>query len=122
MIGERIQELRKMKGLTQQEFADALNVPRSTIAGYEANKREPISATVSLICQKFSVNEEWLRTGEGEMLVSRNRNQILMEYITDCMDKPESFKTRFAESMAKLTDDQWEQVAKIVDTVFEQKK
>lgn len=67
MLNDRIRELRKALDLTQQEFADRLGVKRNTIATYEIGRSTPIDAVVSLICRVFDVNEEWLRTGNGEM-------------------------------------------------------
>ena len=66
---DRIRELRKNLGMTQQEFADKIGVKRNTIANYEVGRNEPIDAVLSLICREFSVNEDWLRTGNGEMFV-----------------------------------------------------
>lgn len=63
----RIKKLRKALGLTQQEFADKIGIVRGNIATYETGKSKPGDAVVSLICREFSVNEEWLRTGNGEM-------------------------------------------------------
>ena len=64
-MNARIKELRKAIGLTQQEFADRLNLNRGAIANYEIGRNEPINAVISLICREFDVNEEWLRTGKG---------------------------------------------------------
>lgn len=61
----RLKMLRKKLGLTQQEFADRLNIKRGAIANYEIGRNEPIDAVISLICREFGVNEVWLRTGEG---------------------------------------------------------
>ena len=66
-MNERMKELRKALGLTQQEFADKIGIVRGNIATYETGKSKPGDAVVSLICREFSVNEEWLRTGTGEM-------------------------------------------------------
>lgn len=68
-MGERIKELRKALGLTQQEFADRLGVVRSNIATYEVGKSNLGGSVISLICREFDVSEEWLRTGQGEMFV-----------------------------------------------------
>ena len=68
-LNERIKEMRKALDLTQQEFADKLGVARNNIAGYETGKRNPSNAVISLICNKFNANEEWLRTGEGKMFI-----------------------------------------------------
>lgn len=63
----RIKALRKDLGLTQEKFAERLNIKRNTLANYEIGRNEPIDAVVSLICREFNVNEDWLRTGQGDM-------------------------------------------------------
>ena len=70
-IGERLKKLRKALDLTQQEFSDKLKVSRSNIATYEVGKNNPADAVINLICREFNVSEEWLRTGEGEMLLPK---------------------------------------------------
>lgn len=79
-MNERIKDLRKKLNLTQQEFADKLNIKRGTIANYEIGRNEPIDAVISLICEKFDVNENWLRTGEGEMFEPMTEQQKLLKY------------------------------------------
>lgn len=66
-MNERMKKLRKALGLTQQEFADKIGIVRGNIATYETGKSKPGDAVVSLICREFNVNDEWLRTGNGEM-------------------------------------------------------
>lgn len=73
---ERIKEIRKYLNLTQQGFADKLGVARNNIAGYETGKRSPSDAVISLICTKFGVNEDWLRTGAGEMFLPDPDNEL----------------------------------------------
>lgn len=68
-MNERLKELRKILGLTQQEMADKIGVKRNTIATYESGKVDPSSRTIADICEKFDVRDEWLRTGEEPMLV-----------------------------------------------------
>lgn len=68
-MNERIKNLRKALGLTQQEFADRLGISRNNIATYETRNSAPGSSVIALICREFNVNEEWLRTGEGEMFI-----------------------------------------------------
>lgn len=66
-MNERIKELRKCLDMTQEQFASKLGIKRGAIANYEIGRNVPVDSVVSLICSKFSVNEVWLRTGEGEM-------------------------------------------------------
>lgn len=76
-IGERVKELRKQINLTQQAFADRLNLKRNTVGSYEVNVVEPSDRTISDICREFNVNETWLRTGEGEMFNQITRSEKL---------------------------------------------
>lgn len=69
-MNERIKELRKALGLTQQDFADKLGIKRGTISNYEIGRNIPIDAVISLICREFNVNETWLRDGSGDMFQS----------------------------------------------------
>ena len=66
-MNERIRKLRRTLDLTQKEFGDRIGVKGNTIATYEGGRNEPIDSVISLICREFNVNEEWLRTGKGEM-------------------------------------------------------
>lgn len=66
---ERIKQLRKALGMTQQKFADAIGVKQNTVAQYEIGRNKPIESVINLICKEYNVNEEWLRTGQGEMFI-----------------------------------------------------
>jgi len=66
-MNERIKKLRKALDLTQQELADKIGVKRNSYANYETGRNTPIDAIIVSICREFNVNEEWLRTGTGEM-------------------------------------------------------
>lgn len=70
-MNERIKKLRKALDLTQQEFADKIGMKRNTVANYETDRNKPSNSVISLICKAFDVNEDWLRTGEGEMFGPR---------------------------------------------------
>lgn len=79
-IGERIKKLRKHLDLTQQKFGERLGIKGNTVAQYELGRNEPIDAVLSLICKEFNVNENWLRTGNGEMFEELTEQQKLMKY------------------------------------------
>ena len=79
-MNERLKKLRKTLDLTQQEFADKLGIKRNTVAQYEIGRNEPIDAVILSICREFNVNEEWLRTGEGEMFEQMTEQQKLLKY------------------------------------------
>ena len=85
-MNERIKELRDTLNLTQQDFADKLGTSRGNIAGYETGRRSPSDAVVSLICNKFNVNEKWLRSGAGEMFKERLPGDEVAAYTAGLLD------------------------------------
>lgn len=85
-MNERLKKLRMHKKLTQQEFADKLGTSRNNIAGYEIGRRSPSDAVVSLICREFNVNEDWLRTGEGEMFIQLPEDDEVAAYVSDLLE------------------------------------
>lgn len=79
-VGERIKKLRKHLDLTQQKFGERLGIKGNTVAQYELGRNEPIDAVLSLMCREFGINENWLRTGDGEMFEELTEQQKLMKY------------------------------------------
>ena len=108
IMNGRIKELRKVLDLTQQEFADRIGMKRNTVANYETNRNEPSNSVVSLICRQFNVNENWLRTGEGDMFIKMDRADVLMQWAGSVLrDEDESFKIRFINMLMNMTEDEW---------------
>lgn len=122
-MNERLKELRKVLGFkNQQSFADALNIKRGTIANYEIGRNEPIDAVITLICNKFHVNETWLRTGEGEMFLQLSRKDKLLLWASDALNSESSeFQERFVNCLDALDVDDWEIIANLAETMANQK-
>lgn len=66
-LKERIKQIRKNAGLTQEAFAQQLGIKRNTVATYETTSKVPMDSIITSICREFNVNENWLRYGHGEM-------------------------------------------------------
>ncbi|SNA88300.1 helix-turn-helix domain-containing protein [Flavobacterium psychrophilum] len=63
---EKILKFRKMKKLTQTEFAKELEVSRSYIAQIEGGIIEPSPAFLGKIIEKFDVNKKYFFTDDNE--------------------------------------------------------
>ena len=77
-MNERLKKLRKSLDMTQQQFADKLGVKRNTVGQWECGINALTDQTIFSICREFHVNEEWLRTGNGEMFVEETPDEEFM--------------------------------------------
>lgn len=119
----RIRELRKELGLTQSEFGSRLGVKGNTVTGYESGTRVPSDAIIFSICREFDVNEDWLRTGSGDMFITKTRSQEIVDFMSELMDDPDdSFKRRFIESVAQLSEEEWKVIEQIIDCLLAEQK
>lgn len=122
-IGERIKEVRKNEKLTQQEFADRLNLKRNTVGSYEVNVVVPSDRTIKDICDKFGIREEWLRNGTGEMLVQDTQSEQVAAFIGDVTrDDDDTFKKRFVEMLADLSPGDWELLERMAEKLTQKKR
>jgi phage repressor protein C with HTH and peptisase S24 domain len=64
-IGNRIKELRKELGLTQEAFGKKIYREKSIISKIENDEVELSSSMRLAICSVFGIREEWILTGEG---------------------------------------------------------
>lgn len=117
---DRIKELRKNKKLTQAEFGKRIGVKGNTITTYENGSRVPSEAVIKSICRVFNVNEEWLRTGQGDPDIQLSRDEALAQFFGEVMQGEDpDFRRRLLSVMSRLTTDEWallEQMAwKLVD-------
>lgn len=68
-INERIRWFRKEHlRISQAEFAQVIGMKQTSVSTFERNGASVSDQIVKSICMAFSVNECWLRTGEGEIL------------------------------------------------------
>ncbi len=91
-MNTRIKQIREYWELTQEEFGKKIGSARNTIANYENGNRNPSNSVIISICREFNVNEDWLRTGNGEMFKeSPLRNEVgyyVEELLEDFKDNP----------------------------------
>ena len=90
-------------------MADIFGVKAGTVTSWETGIREPSDAIIKSICREFDVNEEWLRTGEGEMFIPLTRNQVITDFAADLIREEDGdCKKRLIEALAKLDEKEWE--------------
>lgn len=65
-MNERIRELRLSLHLTLDKFGERIGVKKAAVSRWE-NGDNIAERMILSICREFNVNEEWLRTGKGDM-------------------------------------------------------
>lgn len=66
-INNRIKQVRQYLNMSQFKFAKNLCLSGGYFAGIELETRRANDRIVRLISMTYGVNEEWLKTGKGEM-------------------------------------------------------
>lgn len=120
-IGERIEILRKDLSMSRRVFGERLGVSESVIVNieYDRLKRpDQKESLYKLICKEFNVNEEWLRTGNGEMFIPLTRDQLITDFAADLIMENDTFKKRLVEALAKLDESEWDVLEKLAESLI----
>lgn len=107
-MNERIREARMYLGLSQAELADALNLSRNYISLVENGNRNISDRALKDFCNEFHINENWIRTGEGDMCVSLAREIIIAGISADLYEENEvtDLQLEILKLLPKLTFEQ----------------
>jgi transcriptional regulator with XRE-family HTH domain len=117
-LNTRIQQIRKTAKLTQDEFAEKIGLSKNFVWMIEKGERIPSDRTIKDICRIFGVNEEWLRTGEGDMPIPKSKDEEIAEMLADIQKSDEdSFKHRLVSALAKLDEDGWDKLEELIDMI-----
>lgn len=77
-VGERLLELRKKKGISQEEASNILNVSRQTISKWETGESCPDFDKILPLCELYEITPDELITGkkEVELLEAGDKKKI----------------------------------------------
>lgn len=72
-VNERLRYVRKrLLCLTQAELASDMGLTSNTIGVIETRTRNITEQTLKHFCVRYSINEEWMRTGNGKIFAEQN--------------------------------------------------
>ena len=130
IINTRIKKLRKSLDLTQQKFSERIGSTQNVVANYETGRRNPSNSVINNICKTFNVNEEWLRTGEGEMFIKVSRDKRISDFIDNALSQESSslmiqigkFLKKWLWSLPKIMIQKLQQRVKVIKTLVTWKR
>ena len=80
---EKLQELRKQKGITQEELAQALFVSRTAVSKWESGRGYPNLDSLKAIAKYFSMTVDALLSGEEMLSLAEEDNKEQKRYTCD---------------------------------------
>ena len=125
-INERFRDIRKLCDMSQEQLGNILGLSRSGVSEIESGRRNVTDKhirllTIDSINGKF-INEEWLRTGNGEPFKPLTRAQSITDFAADIIKEDDSFKARLIEALSKLSEDDWKVLEGIAEKLADNKK
>ena len=84
-FNEKLQELRKSRGLTQEELAEALFVSRTAVSKWESGRGYPSIDSLKEISSYFSVTLDELLSAEKILTIAEKENRSNIRNICDLL-------------------------------------
>ena len=84
-FNEKLQELRKSRGLTQEELAEALFVSRTAISKWESGRGYPSIDSLKEISRYFSVSIDVLLSGDQLIMIAEKENKSNLNSVCDLL-------------------------------------
>lgn len=106
-LSQRIRKVIDTIGIKKTVFAEKLNISQAFVSQMCSGTSQPSDRTIADICRTFDVNEDWLRTGEGEMFVQKTRDEQLSTFFGDVLSSEPDFRRRFISVLSRLNEDEW---------------
>ena len=119
--GERVREVRKSLNLTMEAFGNHIGIKKSAISLIESGVNNLTDANIKAICREFKVDYLWLTTGDGEMFVSQDDDD-LMELVDRILSEENEFTKTLFKTFVKLDSKDLEALERILDMYIAQKK
>lgn len=122
-INDRIRELRKALGMTQEEFAKILCIKGSAMSRLENGDYGVTERNIHLLLSwpERNINEKWLRTGEGEMFEELSDDELIAAFVAKVLAKQgDDFKKRALKMLSSLDEDGWRALEIITKRIKEE--
>ena len=120
-VGDRVKTIRKELMLNQTQFAEKIGISQRALSSIERETTILTERNTREICRVFNVNEQWLRTGEGEMFLEPSEDEQLAQFVGEILaGRPDDLRRAFLVAMAQLDENGWDSLASFVRTVYKE--
>lgn len=108
IFSERLRQLRKDRGVNQQELAEAIGITKSAIAMYEQGRREPGFEIQEKLADYFNVDIDFLlgRSDRTTVVIPALNGNPKRRYLMDKIAKADDKKLSKFERLMELIDEE----------------
>ncbi len=121
-MNNRIAQVITALGIKKIEFAKKIGISSPFVSELCSGAKKASDRTITDICREFDVNETWLRTGEGEMFVSKTRTDEISAFVGSILKGEPDFRQKFISVLSRMTKDEWQILEKKVLELAEEIK
>lgn len=114
-MNKRLQELRENNlKMSKKAFGDKVGRSGEMIGMIEKGKRNITDELVKNICREFNVNEEWVRSGTGEMFREMTEQDLIKQKIDNQLKDGDEFTKNVLYQIASLTPEEWKAIEEFI--------
>lgn len=122
-INSRICRLITELSMTKTSFAKALNLSQPFVSQICTGYSQPSERTILDICREFNVNEQWLRSGEGDMFLRLSRNDEIAAYVARVMkDESAYYQQKMLAFLTKLSPEMVQKLIEVAEDILSEQK
>lgn len=116
-MNERIKELRRSLGLTQDEFGGRIGITKSSVSTMESGRSNPSEQTLRSMVREFGASYLWLTTGAGPMFENGEEAAVHVMIDRIMAGENEHVKNLF-KSLSDWSAEDWQQVDRLLDKLL----
>lgn len=122
-VGDRVKTIRKELMLNQTQFAEKIGISQRALSSIERETTNLTERNTREICRVFNVNEQWLRTGEGEMFLEPSEDEQLAEFVGEILaSRPDDMRRQFLVALSQLDEDGWKGLVQFTRAIYKEGK
>ena len=122
-MNDRLKELRKDLGLSQEDFARRLGLKsRGKIANIEFGKIEADEEFIKLICSTYDVNFDWLMFGKGPMRPEISKEEEIAAIIGKVLKNENiTYQKRIIQALSQMDEKELQSFAVLAESITKKK-
>lgn len=97
LIGSRLKEARRLAGLSQDQVAKMINIPRPSVSEFESGNRRVSADELTSLCEIYDVSTDWV-VGNSASTISKDDPRLELA----------------ARELSKLKDDDLDRLLKVM--------